>query len=55
MEKLIINTPDTKSNQVLKLPVKGNYQQKLVNVSEWSEDDVKPLLLLHIQPNATTH
>ncbi len=56
MEKLTIHIPDTKSNivkhilhslgvdiQGLKSPVKGNYKQKLVRVSEWSDEDVKPI------------
>lgn len=68
MEKLTIHIPDTKSNivkhilhslgvdiQGLKSPVKGNYKQKLVKVSEWSEDDVKVLSPFYIQPDATTH
>jgi len=54
MEKLIINIPDKRSNIVKQillglgvaiqgtaLPVKGNYRQKLLNVSIWTDDDLK--------------
>ena len=56
MEKLVINVPDAKSNivkQILhglgvdipgqKAVVKGNYKEKLLKVSKWSDDDIKGL------------
>jgi hypothetical protein len=54
MEKLVIDIPDKRSSivkQILQglgvtihgvaLPVKGNYRQKLLNISAWTEDDLK--------------
>ena len=56
MEKLVINIPDTKSNivkqilhslgvdiQGLKPAIKGDYKQKLIKVSTWSDEDLKPI------------
>jgi hypothetical protein len=56
MERLVINIPDAKSNivkQVLHslgvavpghdIPVKGNYRKRLLKVSAWSDEDLKPV------------
>lgn len=54
MKKLVIDIPDKRSSivkQILQglrvtihevaLPVKGNYREKLLNVSAWTEDELK--------------
>lgn len=56
MEKLIINIPDAKSNIVKQIlhslgvtipgheaPIKGDYKKRLLNVSTWSDEDLKTI------------
>jgi hypothetical protein len=56
MEKLVINVPEMKSSIVkqvlhglgvniegyISLP-RGNYKEKLLNVTTWSDEDMKPV------------
>jgi hypothetical protein len=56
MEKLVINIPDGKSNIVKQVlhglgvytigddaPVKGDYKKRLLQVSVWSDEDIKTI------------
>ena len=56
MEKLVITIPDAKSTIVKQVlhsmgvllpgqvsPKKGDYRNRLLNVSVWSEEDLKPV------------
>ena len=56
MEKLVINIPDAKSNIVKQVlhslgvilpgeiaPVKSDYKKKLLSISTWSDEDLKPI------------
>jgi hypothetical protein len=56
MEKLVINIPDGKSNIVKQVlhglgvypnghdaPVKGDYKKRLLRISAWSNEDIKPI------------
>lgn len=56
MEKLVISIPDAKSNIVKQVlhslgiavpghdaPVKGDYRKRLVKISTWSDEDLKPI------------
>lgn len=54
MERLVINIPDAKSNIVKQIlhslgvavsghetPIKGDYKKRLINVSIWTDTDLK--------------
>jgi len=56
MEKLVINIPESKSNIVKQVlhslgvtvpgynaALKGDYKKRLLNISSWTEEDLKPI------------